>query len=876
MEKITFSQLKISTQLIFVTTLVVSIVIIIVSAVISYHVDIIASKNANVIATETANRYASLIQAELEVPLDEARALANFFEAVVTIPEINLTREMADLILKQFIEKRTNFLGVWLIFEPHIYDDEDTETAHDAIHDHSKRFLPYWTRNLQGKAIVTAMSDYDTSGKGDFYQIPKQRQQESIIEPYFRSVNGVPTLVTSLVVPIFDVNHQFIGAAGIDMDLNSLQNKIREKQIGGFAYSYLTAFSTQGVTIASSHEQYFSKPVQEITDSQLLIDNILKNQPFTIERESKSLKQSVVTYGVSINIGKTDTHWLVTANIPVKELTVESSKLLNLINFISLIAILTVALLLYFFSRTLSKPLTKLVTIANAIANNQLDTQINVTGSQEVSQLSRAFATMQTHLNQYINEQQRVVNEALRINQALDNVPTHVLISDPNHNIIYANQSVMRLFKKMETVIKNQISDFKVENLIGMPIYFLYPNQDEMCQQLKNRHTTCQNRLHIEHFVLEITVTPIINNIGEQLGWVMELGNRTTEIAIEQEVNAVMTAASQGDFNQRIDIKNKNGFLKNLSEIINSTLDYNNQLIDELSVTFAALARGDLTNVITKTYTGALEQLKSDVNMTVGKLTEVMHTIQETAESVNNSAREISQGNMSLSQRIEEQAASLQQTTASMEEMTVTVQRNTDSGNQAMILVKQAQERAKAGNEVIQTMVKAILDIDESSKQITDIVSVIDSIAFQTNLLALNAAIEAARAGEQGRGFAVVATEVRNLAQRTAEYAKQIRVLTEANVYKIAEGTRLAEQSGKTLENIVVAVKKVNDIVVETVTAGQEQLFGIKQVNKAIIQMDEITQQNAALVEETAATSESMYEQVERLKNDIAFFVIAN
>lgn len=877
MKKFKFNQLKISTQLILVITLMVSIIIIGLAIVIGYRVDLIANKNANVIAIETANRYASIIQSELAIPLDEARALAHFFEAIVNTPEINITREATNLILKQFIEKNPNFLGVWSIFEPHVYDEHDDETVTETgHHDHSERFLPYWTRDSEGQGIATTLPDYDTPGVGDFYLIPKQRQQESVIEPYFRSINGISTFMTSLAVPIFSVDHHFIGVVGIDLDLLHLQKIIEQKQVGDFAGSYLTAFSTQGTTIASSYEQYFSKPVKDITDSSLLVENVIKNKSFLIERESKSLEQLVVTYGVLIHIGLTDMHWLVTANIPINELTIESQKLLYSIGFISLIAIAMVTLFLYLLSHTWSKPLAKLITVANTIAGGHLQTKINVVGSQEVSQLSQALTTMQTQLNQNITEQQRIMNEALRINQALDNVPTHVLISDRKHKIIYANQSIIRLLKTMEAAIQTKFTDFKVKDLIGMPINFLHQNEDEMRQQLKNVRTTYRTALRIEAFTLEVITTPIIDYAGNQLGWVTELSNRTTEIAIEQEVNAVMYAASQGDFEQRIDIRSKNGFFKNLSEVINSTLDYNKQLIDELIIVFAALAQGNLTSTITKKYAGSLEYLKNDVNTTIEKLTEVIQSIQETAGSVNNAAREISQGNMSLSQRIEEQAASLEQTAASMEEMTNTVEKNTDSANHAMKLVSKAREQAQLGSEVIQAMVQAISAISESSKQVTAIVGVIDSIAFQTNLLSLNAAIEAARAGEQGRGFAVVATEVRNLAQRTAEYAKQIRLLTEENVHKITEGTRLADQSGETLTNIVVAVKKVNDIIVEIATAGQEQLFGIKQVNKAVVQMDEITQQNAALVEETAATSESMYEQVERLKTDIAFFVIKN
>ncbi|MEZ5673071.1 MAG: methyl-accepting chemotaxis protein [Thiotrichaceae bacterium] len=233
---------------------------------------------------------------------------------------------------------------------------------------------------------------------------------------------------------------------------------------------------------------------------------------------------------------------------------------------------------------------------------------------------------------------------------------------------------------------------------------------------------------------------------------------------------------------------------------------------------------------------------------------------------------EISRGNMNLSQRTEQQAASLEQTSASMEQMTSTVQQNADNARQAAHLAAEARNKAQKGGDIVDTAIKSMVDINKSSKQVADIITTIDEIAFQTNLLALNAAVEAARAGEQGRGFAVVATEVRNLAQRSATAAKQIKQLISNSVNKVEEGTQFVNQSGKSLEEIVVSVKKVSDIVVEIAAASEEQAAGIHQVNKAVLQMDETTQQNAALVEEAASASEAIRNQARTLKDLMSFF----
>ncbi len=287
---------------------------------------------------------------------------------------------------------------------------------------------------------------------------------------------------------------------------------------------------------------------------------------------------------------------------------------------------------------------------------------------------------------------------------------------------------------------------------------------------------------------------------------------------------------------------------------------------------FAALAKGDLTKNIENNYTGTFGRLKDDANITVERLTEIMQDISQQAETVNNASEEIARGNISLGQRTEQQAASLEETSASMEQMTGTVQQNADSSKYAAKLAISAREQAEKGGVVIGSTIRAMTEISKSSKQITEIISVIDEIAFQTNLLALNAAVEAARAGEQGRGFAVVASEVRNLAQRSAAAAKEIKGLIQDSVNKVDEGTQLANKSGETLAEIVIAVKKVNDIITEIASASQEQASGINQVNDAVMQMDQMTQQNASLVEELSTSSNVMKEQVQNLRNLVKFF----
>ena len=289
-----------------------------------------------------------------------------------------------------------------------------------------------------------------------------------------------------------------------------------------------------------------------------------------------------------------------------------------------------------------------------------------------------------------------------------------------------------------------------------------------------------------------------------------------------------------------------------------------------------AVAAGDLTSRIEPTSTNETGKLLQALKQMNDNLVDLVGKVRSGTDSITTASGEIASGNADLSQRTEQQASSLEETSSSMEELTATVKQNADNARQANQLAAGASEVAVKGGAVVGQVVETMSSINESSKKIIDIISVIDGIAFQTNILALNAAVEAARAGEQGRGFAVVATEVRTLAQRSAAAAKDIKELIGDSVHKVEDGTRLVDEAGSTMDEIVNSVKRVTDIMAEISAASQEQSSGIEQVNVAITQMDNVTQQNAALVEQASAAAESMQDQAQSLTQAVTVFKLTD
>jgi methyl-accepting chemotaxis protein len=525
-------------------------------------------------------------------------------------------------------------------------------------------------------------------------------------------------------------------------------------------------------------------------------------------------------------------NWVVATGSYIDEFNAAARKLRLILLGVSMLAgVLLTAAVFALVKRTVVRPLDKAVALANSVAAGDLTVSVTHDQQDEIGRLIGAMQTMRERLTQVIDAQLTIAreHEAGHTDYRID--ATHLTgafaeLAQQTNELVRAQLAVTEQF--VETIRRYGEGDFSQE----MP-------------ELPGRR---------------MELTTAARDVRANL------------LAVNDAIQGVVRAAARGDLTLRGDPAPFKNLYREIITSLNAVMDVSDRGIAQALRVFSALAQGQLDCRIEGEFSGAFAQLKNDANSTVDTLARTVADIQRSADRVRQTARELGRGNEHLSQRTEEQASSLEETASSMEQMTSSVKHTADNAALAATLAAAARELAESGGDVAGRTVVAMGRISTSAKKIAAILAVIDEIAFQTNLLALNAAVEAARAGEQGRGFAVVAAEVRALASRSAGAAKEIKALIAESVANVDGGSRLVDESGGTLNEIMAGVKKVTDLMAEISSASREQASGIEEVNRAVMGMDEVTQQNAALVEQASAATQTLTDEAAGLSELVKFF----
>lgn len=901
-KKIRFQDIGLSTRLTIITSVIVIIAITLISGFIVMKSIETGLEEARKLGFETAEHHSHFVKNKIEAGLDVAGSIATTMESSKSANGSQMTRSQVNRILKRYIEKNKDILGIYVAFEPDAFDNRDEDYANTKGHDESGRFIPYWTRDANGNGTVEPLIDYDKPGAGDYYQIPKKTLKRTVLNPVIYPVQGKDVLMTFLVVPILNASEEFIGIAGVDIGLEQIQDKIGQVKL--FQSGYITVFSENNTVVASKKRSYMGKPVEETMDSIEMIEKLKHRNKFTLTRTSRTLGKDIRAYTVPTPFKGTSSVWMTTANVIEDEILQKTNDLIFSIILLGSISTFVIIWIVYIVTKNAIKPLEITQRVAQSLINGDFTQRTHLRTKDEIGQIAAIIDKVPEIIENLYQQIDTMITEitygklktrgdtagfrgsfadiidgcnvmADVFVNIINAIPIPSIIIDTDYNLRFASKTAEDMFNfKLTDGI-----DEKCYEYLDSPIC-----QSASCickQSIQNKAVnSCETAIEVMGKEMNISLcsSPLTDRKGNVVAC-FEIAFDQTEIKKAQQI----------------------------SEKVNS---YQNREIRALSTTLEQMALGDLTTVYNATpsddkdlahVSKSFSEIDLTLRRTLQNLSSNVMGIQENSQTVASASEELSAISNQLSSSSEEMSIQAGNVASATEQLSTNINGMASAIEELSVNTNSVSSSATEMSQTMNATAKTVREMNQSVNDVSDaagkaketsgnatrmsfeatetmnmlgdaateigkVTDVIKRIAEQTNLLALNATIEAASAGDAGKGFAVVANEIKDLANQSSQAADDI-----ADKIEGVQGN--SSEAIKVIQNITGVISNIDDAINTIMESVGKQKNATADISDRIKEADEGTNVIATSIKEIAAGSTDMSKsaaEASQAANDIS------